>query len=418
MFAAWAPEALSSGGSVISFAIAAWLAAAPSGPATRVGVAWHEEATADVADQQRVAAEVAAVFGVPPDRLVLGAITLARRLEAYRMDPAAAREISDLQARVELAVAQFRAGDLPAATAQADVVLARLRQQPGLPMASSMAWQLHVLRGRVAWTSADDEATEEAWRAAIAVDPQAQLSGREVPPDVVASYETVRAEVLADRSRWVVPAFDGADVGRAQIEIDGIGGLRPVPPGEHFVVVHWPGAGASAAVFDGAPIVLEAPEASTPADLPRTRAAAERICERLGLDVLVMVRQRGRRFGVQSYACGDDFGEPWYSEGAALDGLADADWDVGGYDAERGVLLDPAPWPEPAPPVVADIGEPLVPIEPPGGNDVRPTKPWFRRAWIWVVAGTVVAGAVTTGVVLGTRDPASSVVVTDEFLRP
>lgn len=403
---------------MVSFAIAAWLAAAPPGPSTRVGLAWHDQATVDAADQQRVAAEVGAAFGVPPEQVLQDAIVLARRLEAYRLDPAAAREISDLQARVDLAVAQFRAGDLPAATAQADVVLERLRKEPGLPMASSMAWRLHVLRGRIAWTSADDEATGEAWRAAIAVDPQAQLSGREVPPDVVASYETVRAEVLADRSNWIVPSFEAVDIDGAQIEVDGIGGLRPVPPGEHFVVVHWPGAVARAAVFDGTPIELEAPEVEVPGDLPRTRAAAERICERLKLDVLVMARRRGRRFGVQSYACGDDFGEPWYSEGAALDGLSDADWDTRRYDTERGVLLDPAPWPEPAPPLVAEVGEPLGPVRPGGGDDVQPAKPWFRRAWIWVIAGTVVAGAVTTGVVLGTREPSSSVVVTDDFLQP
>lgn len=403
---------------MVSFAIAAWLAAAPPGPSTRVGLAWHDQATVDAADQQRVAAEVGRAFGVPPEQVLQDAIVLARRLEAYRLDPAAAREISDLQARVDLAIAQFRAGDLPAAAAQADVVLDRLRQRPGLPMASSMAWRLHVLRGRIAWTRADDDATAEAWRAAIAVDPQAQLSGREVPPDVVASYETVRAEVLANRASWVVPSFETVDIDGAQVEVDGIGGLRPVPPGEHFVVVHWPGAASRAGVFDGQPLTLEAPEVMVPADLPRTRAAAQRICERLELDVLVMARRRGARFGVQSYACGDDFGQPWYSEGAALDALTDADWDTRRYEGERGVLLDPAPWPEPAPPLVADVGEPLGPIRPGGGDAVQPAKPWFRRAWIWVVAGSLVAGAVTTGVVLGTREPSSSVVVTDDFLSP
>lgn len=403
---------------MVSFAIAAWLAAAPPSPSTRVGLAWHAQATVDAADQQRVAAAVGVAFGVPAEQVVRDAIVLARRLETYRLEPAAAREISDLQARVDLAVAQFRAGDLPAATAQATVVLERLRKEPGLPMASSMAWRLHVLRGRIAWTRADDEATAEAWRAAIAVDPQAQLSGREVPPDVIASYEAVRTEVRADRARWIVPTFDPADVGGAQIEIDGIGGLRPVPPGEHFVVVHWPGAAARAAMFDGSPIDLEPPEITVPADLPRTRAAADRICDRLELDVLVMARRRGRRIGVQSYACGDDFGEPWYSEGAALDGLSEADWDSRSYEGERGVLLDPAPWPEPAPPMIAEAGAPLGPARPGGGADAQPARPWFRRAWIWVVVGTVVAGAVTSGVVLGTREPASSVVVTDEFLRP
>lgn len=409
---------------MVSFAIAAWLALAPPGPSTRVGLAWHDQATVEAADQQRLAAEVADALGVPPEQVLQDAIVEARRLEAYRLDPAAAREISDLQARVDLAVAQFRAGDLPSASAQADLVLERLRQRPGLPMASSMAWKLHVLRGRIAWTQADDEATDAAWRSAIAVDPEAQLSGREVPPDVIASYESVRSQVLSDRSTWTTPSFEGAAVEGAEIEIDGLGGLRPVPPGEHFVVVHWPGAAPRAAMFDGNPIPLEEPDVAVVADLPRTRASAERICSRLDLDVLVMARIRGGRIGVQAYACGDDFGPPWYSERPfaaddSMDSLAAAGWDTRDFEAERGVLLDPAPWPEPAP-EPTEGPEPFLQPDPgPGGPDtLPPPKPWYRRAWVWVVAGALVAGAVTTGVVLGTRETPSSVVVTDEFLRP
>ena len=378
----------------------------------------------DVAAQQRLAREVGDALGVPPEQVLEDAIVLARRLEAHRIPRDAAREISDLQARVDLAVAQFRAGDLPAASAQADVVLDRLRLRPGLPMASAMAWRLQVLRGRIAWTRADDAATEASWRAAIAVDPQAQLSGREVPPDVIASYEAVRARVLAERSAWATPRFEGVSLEGAEVEIDGIGGLRPVPPGEHFVVVHWPGAAPAAAVFDGRPIAMEEPEVVVPADLPRTRAAAQRVCERLDLDVLVMARIRGGRLGVQAYACGGDFSEAWYSEDPvayddALAGLSTADWDPGGFARNRGVLLDPAPWPKPEP-ELAMGPEPFVgPAPRPAGPDGGPApKPWFKRAWIWVVAGTLVAGAITTGVVLGTRDPASSVVVTDEFLQP
>ena len=408
----------------MSFAIAAWLALAPPGPSTRVGLAWHDQATVDAAEQQRLAREVGDALGVPPEQVIQDAIVQARRLEAYRLPQDAAREISDLQARVDLAVAQFRAGDLPSASSQADVVLDRLRQRPGLPMASAMAWRIHVLKGRIAWTRADDEATEAAWRAAIAVDPEAELSGREVPPDVIASYEAVRARVLGERSTWRTPRFDGASLEGAEVEIDGVGGLRPVPPGEHFVVVHWPGAASRAAVFDGVPIPIEPPEVVVPPDLPRTRASAQRVCERLELDLLVMARIRGERLGVQAYACGGDFGEPWYSEGPmamaeGLGGLTEADWDAEGFEGNRGVLLDPAPWPEPQP-ELAMGPEPFVGPEPrPGGPDVVPRpKPWFRRAWIWVVAGTLVAGAVTTGVVLGTRERPNSVVVTDEFLQP
>lgn len=363
-------------------------------------------------------------MGVPPEQVLQDAIVQARQLESYRLPPDAAREISDLQARVELAAAQFRAGDPQSAASQADLVLERLRKRPELPMASSMAWQLHVLRGRIAWTQADDAQTEAAWRAAIAVDPDARLSGREVPPDVIASYESVRAQVLSGRSDWRSPTFEGFSEDGAQIEIDGIGGIRPVPPGEHFVVVHWPGAALQSAIFDGSPVSLEVPEVTLPSALPETRLEAEQLCDRLELDVLVMARLREGRVGVQAYACGGDFGAPWYSEGlsdapAALASLLEAGWDPQGFEDERGVLLDAEPWPEPEPEEVPAPEPRLVRADPLGGtDDVRPTKPWFRRAWIWVVVGGVVAGAVTTGVVLGTRDPPSSVVVTDDFLRP
>lgn len=378
----------------------------------------------ELADQQRLARSIGNAMGVPPEQVLQDAIVRARHLESYRLPSDAAREISDLQARVDLAAAQFRAGDPQSAGSQAEVVLERLRQRPGLPMASSMAWHLHVLRGRIAWTQADDEQTESAWRAAIAVDPEATLSGREVPPDVIASYESIREQVLAERSAWRSPTFEGFSEAGAQIEIDGVAGARPVPAGEHFVVVHWPGAAPQAAVFDGAPIALEVPEVTVLAALPTTADAAEQVCDRLDLDVLVMARVRQGRIGVQAYACGGSFGDPWYSEGQsdeaeALVSLSEADWDPQSFEEQRGVLLDLAPWPEPEPERVP-VPEPrLARADPPGGaDDLAPAKPWFRRAWIWVVVGGVVAGAVTTGVVLGTRETPSSVVVTDDFLRP
>lgn len=377
----------------------------------------------DATAQQRLVEVVAQAYGVPTDAIVADAIVLARRLEAYRLPAESAREISDLEARVELAVTRFRGGDLESATSHADVVLERLRSRPGLPMASSMAWTIHVLRGRIAWTQADEDAAADAWAAAVAVDPRAQLSGREVPPDVVAAYEAVRQRILSERDRWFVPTFGGASVEGAQIEIDGVGGLRPVPPGEHFVVVHWAGAPAHAAVITTGAVVLPPPQVSIGPGLPSSADAADLLCDALSLDVLVMARMRDGRVGVQAYDCDGDFGVPWYSERPAadteaLDSLVTAPWAPDGFAQPRGVLLDPAPWPMPEPEVPAVV-EPRGTTPTPRPIDTQPAaKPWFRRAWIWVVAGAVVAGAVTTGVVLGTREPSSSVVVTDDFLRP
>ncbi len=378
------------------------------------------------ADQQRLGAAVAAALGIPEETVVQDALIEARRLEAYRLSGDEVQEISDLEARVELAVALFRAGDLRAASAQTDVVLERLRQRPGLPMASSMAWRLRVLQGRIAWTQADDEATTSAWRAAIALDPQARLSGREVPPDVIASYEAARQQVLGERRRWPTPAFEGASVDGAEVEIDGVGGLRPVPPGEHFVVVRWPGAAARARVTRGGSVELQAPEVVVPRGLPTTPAAAEAVCDRLDLELLVLARLREGRLGVQGYACGGGaFGEVWYSDEALdahrdLSALVEARWDPSSFEATAGVLLDPRPWPQPEPPAPGATTQPSAPPEMAGSGleDRTPRKPWFRRPWIWVVAGVVVAGAVTTGVLLGTRESTASVVVTDDFLRP
>lgn len=375
----------------------------------------------DADAQQRLLSVVADAFSVPEGAVIVDAVVEARRLESYQLPPDVAREISDLQARVDLAVAQFRAGDLVAAEAQTELVLGRLRARPELPMASSMTWTLRVLQGRIAWTRADDAAASQAWRAAVAVDPEAQLSGREVPPDVVASYESVRAQVLGERAQWSTPELVGASLRGAEVEIDGVGGLRPVPAGEHFVVVHWPGARPTAVMVAEESVAVQRSEILIAAGIPADPVAADRVCERLALDVLVTARMREGRLGVQAYDCAGDFGSPWYSEGLlaedpALAGLATATRDPDEYAQRRGVLLDAEPWPEPEPEVPPTL-RPVVRGPDPGPTD-EVAKPWFRRAWVWVVVGAVVAGSVTTGVVLGTRDPSSSVVITDDFLRP
>ena len=371
--------------------------------------------------QPRLRATVAEALGVLERDLIIDAVREAQRVEAYRLEPVDAREISDLQARVDLAVAQFRAGDLRAATTQSALVLDRLRQSPHLPGASSMAWQLHVLQGRIAWTNADDAATEAAWAAAVAVDPTATLSSREVPPDVIASYEQTRTSIIAGRERWATPVLEGSLLG-AQVEIDGVAGMRDVPPGEHFVVVRWPGAAAQAAAVGTVPMVITAPEVVVPDDLPTTRVQADSICDRLGLDVLVLARMREGRLGLQAYDCGGSFSAPWYSPGpaeaqAGWAVLVEEPWAPGTFAEPRSVLLDDAPWPEPEPEPASRVEDAAPgPVDPAAPSPVA--RPWYRRPWIWVVAGVVVGGAVATGVGLGLREPTSSVVVTDEFLRP
>lgn len=359
------------------------------------------------------------MFAVPEQALIIDAILEAQRAEAYALDPADVRETSDLQARVDLAVAQLRAGDLEAAQAQSALVLSRLRQSPHLPGVSSMAWALYVLRGRISWTQADDAGVRAAFEAAVALDPQARLSTRKVPPDVAEAYETIRLATLDAREDWAAPTLRGMALESAHIEIDGVAGMRPVPPGEHFVVVRFPGAQAQAAAVGPGGMVVDPPQVDVPSGLPTARVQADEICDRLDLEVLVLARVRDGRVGVQAHTCGAGFSDPWYSLGALDDedtwqALDERAWGSEVLDGRRGVLLDAEPWPRPEPPPRVVVG--------PTPRDTKPTtpppKPWFRRAWVWVVVGTVVVGAVTTGAVLGTREPTSSVIVTDDFLNP
>ncbi len=398
------------------------LALAPPASANRVGVAWHDQATADTLAQQRLRDAVALQLGVDADAIVIDAVAEAQRIEAYRLPPADAREISDLQARLDLASAQFRAGDLEAAAVQASVVLQRLQGRPELPGAAAMARSVHVLQGRIAWTRADEALAQASWDAAVAMDPESTLSTRRVPPDIAAAYEARRGEAQQQRISWTTPVFTGADVTGAQIEIDGRLGVRPVPLGEHFVVVRWPGAPAQAAVVgSGQTMALTEPEVVVETGLPVTSPDAEKVCERLSLSTLVLARLRRNRLGLQSYACGEGFGPVWYSDGSAFDeatwqAVDEQTWAAHASGRSRSVLLDRAPWPRPeraTPPPPTLVRNPD-----PGDDEPVVAKPWYRRAWVWVVVGALVAGGITTGVVLGTRDPGSSVVVTDEFLRP
>jgi hypothetical protein len=43
-------------------------------------------------------------------------------------------------------------------------------------------------------------------------------------------------------------------------------------------------------------------------------------------------------------------------------------------------------------------------LDKPPVTAVRPHRPWYRRWWVWTLAGAVVLGGTTTAVVLTTRD--------------
>jgi hypothetical protein len=264
------------------------------------------------------------------------------------------------------------------------------------------------------WTAGDTAGAEAALRRAVALDPEADLSTRRVPPDLAERYEVERAAIIAGRDAWVRPEL-GIDVRGAQVELDGRIGMRPLPAGEHFVVVRWPGTPPAAGIIGGkAPLQLTRMPTRIGSRLPVRAREAQRVCEELELQQLVLARVRAGRLGLQTYRCGQGYGEVWYSEERADDertwggvGIAMAlDVPRRAFRGKRSPLLDRAPWPESTPPLVATNrnGEVDTPVEP------KPKKPWYRRAWIWVLVGGVVVAGVTTGAVLGTRQPDREIV--------
>jgi hypothetical protein len=390
---------------VVALAVAAPLEA----ESERVGVAWHSQATVDAATRQRLAQEVARELGVEAEQVIPDAIPQAQRLVAHEVDPDDARDLADLSGRLEAATALFRGGELQLARQQARAVLEQLRRAPDLPGAAGLAWQTHVLFARMEWTAGDPAGAAEALRRAVALDPDAELSTRRVPPDLAELYEAERATTLSGRAEWIQPSL-GIDLRGAQVELDGRIGMRPLPPGEHFVVVRWPGTPPASGVVGGnTPLQLTRPRTRVGGALPVRVASAERICEVLELRQLLLARVRDGRLGLQAYRCGSGYGEAWYSDEGADDaatwggvGVAMAvDAPQRAFRRKRSPLLDRTPWPETTPRVASRDG---------GGKegtrvDEPPKKPWYRRAWIWVLVGGVVVAGVTTGAVLGTREP-------------
>ena len=356
------------------------------------------------AAQQRLQSEVAAARGVEADAVLLDAQRRAQRQVAHALTEDDARDSADLAGRLQAATALFRGGELALARQQASAVLEQLRRAPHLPGAARLAWQTHVLFGRISWTSGDTEQAEGALRRAVILDPDASLSTRRVPPDIAALYQAQREAVLADRGSWKRPEL-GVDLDGAQVELDGRAGMRPLPDGEHFVVVRWLGAPAAAAMLrPAAKPELTRPAAKIISGLPIRGPQAQRICDELELGELVLARVRGGRLGLQAYRCGEGFGAVYYSDETIRD---DAAWSgvavaVGGdtFAGKRSPLLDRDPWPKSRPETAEAATGPID-----GGPPDTPKKPWYKRAWIWVIVGAVVVGAVTTGAVLGTRKP-------------
>lgn len=358
-----------------------------------VAIVWPSEATADRAEQQRFAEALRQALALPPHGIVMGAMDRARRVAAYEVERERLDALVQAHEHLERARAKFRGGQLEGAEGDLAASIAVLSANPALPGAARLAYAVHVLRARIAWTRGDVEGARLSILEALVLDPHATVSTRRVPPDFAAEYQLIQAELLAGASgwpEWSIPPGDGLDV-----EIDGRPGSRPVPPGRHFVVVrrlgHAPrgfllhtddpwslpeGALVLAPGFDG-------------------EAQARAICERLRVDHVLVAERREPRWGVQAFACGSGFGRPIFVRDARLSqALPDA---FAGPFHVPFVLADT--WPSehavlPTPPRPVTGPEPA-----PAG------KPWYRRVWVWTLLGAVVVGGATTAAVLTTRPP-------------
>lgn len=399
--------------------LAALLAAAapvtaPAPPGVEVAIVWWEpveaEEEGDLALRQQLREALAEQLDIPVEAVRDRAFEDARALAPHRQS----RELAELhgQLREELdgADLDFRAGRFEAAQARASAVLERLHARPDLPGAAASAREAHLLSAKLAWAAADFERAEQELAAALDLDPRAQLSSREAPPGLIERYAELQTRLLGSESTWTAPELRWGDAGppeRFEIELDGVQGMRTLPPGPHFVRVRVPGHAALARWQDtGQAIELAQLQPLLGPDV--TRSSAE-ICALLGLERLVIAAAREGRLALQVRDCTAAHGAPWFADelgpGALSNGLAQAL--AGPFDQSDPGLLDA--WPP-----LVDSGPILPPPEEP------PPRPWFRKGWIWgtsVGALALVSGAVAAGVLLGgARGPAGLDVDADDFI--
>ncbi len=378
-----------------------------------IGVVWHDQATVAPAIQQRLVDELVARSGSRRSAVVEEAATLARSRVALELPQSRLDVVAGWRSLLDEASSAYRAGQLPAARLAVIGLLEIVRADPVVPGAAALAWRAHMLRAQLSWAEGDAVGLEEAIVAAVALDPEARPSTRQVPPPVVEAYLRRREVVMAEVASWPELEVSWSSRESMALEIDGVPGRRPVPPGEHFVVVRRPGAApVGAVVHTSTPWVVPDQTPVLKPGLPVDRETAQRICESAEVSWLLLARVRGDRLGLQRYACGVGFGPAWFE---AREGWAPGiERMVAGPHAgfvESSELHGEGPWPA-MPPRVRP--RPAAWGESSGG----PTHARLRRALPWILIGGAIAGAVTLGVLVA-RDPNPSLAIDGNgFLRP
>ncbi|MCH9682721.1 MAG: hypothetical protein K0V04_14900 [Deltaproteobacteria bacterium] len=380
-------------------------------PTGAVGIVWHEQATVPLQVQQRLVESLLERQARPVETVVPDVLAQAAGRAAGELSPQRAARSIAWRSRLDEVTGAYRAGEVANATADLGVLLDEIRADPVVPGAARLAWQAHVLAAQMAWTAGDSEALDAALAAAVALDPQARPSTREVPPPVVEAYDAKRATVVAAQGDWPSLTIEPTQPGPFSIEIDGLVGRRPVPPGEHLVVLRRPGmAPVGKVVVPEVPWSVPAGTVVMESRLPAGAADAERLCDGAQLDALLLARIREGRLGLQLYVCGEGFGPAWYeqretwSPGLEFVAVPPAEWDA------VAVLHLAEPWPSlpklrpRTPAVISD-----------GGGSWRRGR--VRRALPWILISGAIAGAVTVGILVGTDPGADLAIDGNGFLR-
>ncbi|MCA9686410.1 MAG: hypothetical protein KC457_29855, partial [Myxococcales bacterium] len=352
--------------------------------------------------------------------LVFGAVQLVVNLPRLSSAAGALSRLEGLDARLAddrleppSTPEDDRGGRFAEARAALQAADALLHATPLLPGAAASAREVALLSARIAWAEGAKDQAEQWLATALRLDPEARLSPRHAPPELVARHEALQTTLLTERERWPTPVIELGGQ-EAEIEIDGVPGLRQVPPGEHLLLVYRVGhepAAAWVAVEDP----WQPPETGERIGVaePSTEAALEELCSTLGLDQLLLAERRTAQLGLQVHACGRGLGPRWIGAREGLElGLEQVFAGPFGEAAPNAgssaIALDD-PWPKPGLPVA-------VPPDPGEGGGVEPVaiRPWYRKGWIWGTSAGVaaaIAAGVTAGVLLGGRSPGPTLTV-------
>ena len=381
--------------------LCAWLLGPSASPgesgAGAMAVHWRATAGSEAPDpslRASVRERLAAVDGRPTSAVLDGALARARVAVSRELEAGIVELQAALRRELDEADLAYREGRFEAAGELLAGALLRLRRHAELPGAAASAREAHLLAALLAWSLGERERAEVALGDALRLDPEAQLSTRRAPPALVARYRALQRTLLAAReTAWVTPRLRLPAAEEISVEIDGVVGLRPVPPGEHFVVLWRDGHAPVASWRDLAqPWRPPAGAVRIAGEEPEEAGVLAAICEALELDVLVLAERRRAVVGLEAYGCGRGFGPRWLGRREQLAAGVAAIL-AGPFDALAPSLADD--WPI-APEVATSTSV--------GGDqtgDSGSERPWYRKGWIWgtsVAVAAVVAGSVTLGV--------------------